>query len=123
MLQNILGSRQRVVGYRTRNQVKTITPMELYRQLNSDHAPLVVDVRTVGEYEYDGHISGSRLLPLHTLRQRHNELPKDRPMVMVCRSGSRSHGACEQLAEMGYTDVTNLVGGMLAWQQAGLPTT
>ena len=47
--------------------------------------------------------------------------PRDVPLVLVCRSGSRSGIGASLLASMGFTDVANLKGGMDAWEQAGLP--
>jgi rhodanese-related sulfurtransferase len=123
MLQNLLGY-QSPLAFRqqTRTRVETITPTELAEQLSGPDAPLVVDVRTPGEYSNDGHIAGSRLLPLSMLLARSNELPQDRPIVFVCRSGNRSQVACEQLAQLGFTNTINLVGGMIGWRQAGLPS-
>lgn len=123
MLQSLLGYRYPPVAFRerTRTQVETITPTELAQRLNEADPPLVVDVRTPAEYQNDGHIAGSRLLPLQTLLQRSNELPQDRPIVFVCRSGSRSQVACEQLANLGFSKTINMVGGMIGWRQAGLP--
>ncbi len=101
--------------------VKQLNPNELQQWLDSDKpAPLMVDVRTPGEYEYDGHIDGSRLLPLSSLMQRMNELPKNQTIVCVCRSGARSYTACEMLASQGF-EAINLSGGMIAWKRAGLP--
>jgi rhodanese-related sulfurtransferase len=123
MLQSLL-FKQPLTGFRerTRTQVETITPTELADQLEGPNPPLVVDVRSPVEYAQDGHIAGSRLLPLQTLLQRSNELPQDRPLVLVCRSGNRSHVACEQLTKLGFENTVNLVGGMLDWRRAGLPT-
>lgn len=101
--------------------VKQLNPVELQQWLDSNQpAPLLVDVRTPGEYEYDGHIDGARLLPLSSLMQRMDELPKDQPIVCVCRSGARSNTACEILASQGF-DAINLSGGMIGWKRAGLP--
>jgi 3-mercaptopyruvate sulfurtransferase SseA len=88
MLQSLLGYKQgwSAAGIRTRTETKTMTPTELFQQLNEPDAPLVVDVRSPEEYQQDGHIAGARLLPLPVLLQRSNELPKDRPIVFVCRS-------------------------------------
>jgi rhodanese-related sulfurtransferase len=123
MLQNLL-FKQRAFGFRdrTRTQIKTITPTELAQRLNEDNPPLVVDVRMPEEYSQDGHIAGSRLLPLPVLLQRSEELPKDREIVFVCRSGSRSGIACEQLANLGFENTVNMVGGMIAWKRASLPS-
>ncbi len=119
MLQSLFGYRQPATGYRT--QVQTISPAELHQKMQESEAPLVVDVRSPEEYRLDGHIVGSRLLPLPVLLQRSSELPQDRPIVFVCRSGNRSHIACEQLAAQGFTQVFNMTGGMIGWHRAGLP--
>jgi rhodanese-related sulfurtransferase len=122
MLQSIFGSRRNTTVTQSQSKVKLINSQQLFQQINNGNAPLLVDVRSPEEYEWDGHIEGSRLLPLQMLYQRMNELPKDKPIVCVCRSGSRSQVACEQLAAQGFTDVTNLVGGMLDWRRLGLPS-
>lgn len=121
MFQSLFGRRQ-PAGSEQRAPVQKITAKELYQRIQGQEKVLLVDVRSPEEYWVDGHIKGSRLLPLPVLLQRIDELPKDRPIVCVCRSGSRSHVACEQLASRGFTQVTNLVGGMIGWRQAGLPT-
>ena len=91
----------------------------LQAKLNEKPKPLVLDVREPSEYAA-GHIAGSTLLPLHQLPSRMRELPKDREIVCVCASGSRSSSAARQLTGAGYT-VLNLSGGMGRWLQAGLP--
>jgi rhodanese-related sulfurtransferase len=123
MLQNLL-FKQPAFGFRerTQTQVKTITPTELAQRLTESNPPLVVDVRMPEEYSQDGHIAGSRLLPLPVLLQRSEELPNDREIVFVCRSGSRSGVACEQLTNFGFENTVNMVGGMIAWKRAGLPS-
>ena len=89
--------------------------------LDNGEEVLLVDVRSPYEYEHDGHISGSRLLPLPMLLQRVEELPKNQEIVFVCRSGNRSLVACEQLSRMGFSKVKNFEGGMIAWQMSGFP--
>lgn len=82
----------------------------------------VVDVRGAHEYLGPlGHIEGALLLPLPELESRARELPTGRPLLLVCRSGARSGKACERLAALGIGPVLNLAGGMIAWNQAGLP--
>ena len=81
---------------------------------------LIVDVREPYEYK-EGHIPGSKLIPLGQLTQRLNELDdKDQEIIMVCRSGSRSSSASQQLAKLGYKKIFNLRGGMMGWQRSGL---
>lgn len=98
----------------------SISAPELHQQLKGKTKPLVLDVRTPSETA-QGVIAGARLIPLDTLAQRASELPKNQPIVCVCRSGRRSATACKQLAALGFSDVTNLSGGMHAWQAAKLP--
>jgi len=117
MLQSLLNFRP--APSITKTTVKNITPAQLQQRLATE--PLImVDVRSPEEYA-QGHIAQSRLLPLWSLLQRANELPKDKPIVCVCRSGNRSMAACQQLAAQGFTNLYNLSGGVVAWHQANLP--
>jgi glyoxylase-like metal-dependent hydrolase (beta-lactamase superfamily II)/rhodanese-related sulfurtransferase len=82
----------------------------------------VVDVREADEFSGAlGHIAGARLMPMDELPQRVAELDRTRPVVTVCRSGTRSAQAAVLLAKAGLTDVANLAGGMLRWRAAGHP--
>jgi len=91
----------------------------------------IVDVRQPEEFHGElGHIAGSLLLPLGELFERieAGREPGDvfddaeaGPFLLVCRSGNRSGQACARLFEAGFTEVVNLVGGMLEWNRAGLP--
>jgi rhodanese-related sulfurtransferase len=81
-----------------------------------------IDVR--GEHEFEGPLGrlvGARLIPLPDLARRADEIPRDRPLLLICRSGVRSAKACAQLAERGIGPVVNLAGGMIAWSRANLP--
>jgi rhodanese-related sulfurtransferase len=78
----------------------------------------VVDVRYPNEWEA-GHIDGAVHIPLDYLYEHTEDLDRARPVVTVCRSGSRSAKAAEELAGEGF-DVQNLSGGMLAWVEQGL---
>jgi rhodanese-related sulfurtransferase len=101
------------------SRFQNITADTLKQQLASAEPPIVIDVRSAEEYQQDGHIAGARLLPLPLLPLRRNEVPTDRPVVVVCRSGARSSSACEYLVNNGYTNISNLVGGMMGWEKAG----
>lgn len=80
----------------------------------------VLDVREPAEFTGPlGHISGATLVPLGELAARAKELPKDKPVVAVCRAGSRSAHATAILQKAGLTDVANLPGGMLRWRAEG----
>ena len=91
-----------------------ISAQEVEQQLKASPAPVVIDVREVSEYQ-QGHIPGSKLIPLGTLGARLHELPRDQRMVAVCRSGARSGMATDMLRKAGF-DVVNMVGGMNAWR-------
>jgi glyoxylase-like metal-dependent hydrolase (beta-lactamase superfamily II)/rhodanese-related sulfurtransferase len=81
----------------------------------------VLDVRERDEFDGPlGRIRGARSIPLGELAARSGELPKDRPIVAVCRSGARSAQACVMLAKAGFGQVANLAGGMLRWRAQGL---
>jgi rhodanese-related sulfurtransferase len=80
----------------------------------------VLDVREPNEFSGPlGHIRGATLVPLGDLAVRAQELPKDKPIVAVCRAGSRSAQATVILREAGFSDVANLAGGMLRWRAEG----
>jgi sulfur dioxygenase len=80
----------------------------------------ILDVREPEEFSGPlGHISGAILIPLGALAERAGELSRDRPVVTVCRAGSRSAQATVILKEAGFIDVANLAGGMLRWRAEG----
>jgi sulfur dioxygenase len=82
----------------------------------------ILDVREPEEFTGPlGHIPGAILIPLGELAQRAGELARDRPIVAVCRAGSRSAQATVILREAGFADVANLAGGMLRWRAEGHP--
>jgi rhodanese-related sulfurtransferase len=99
--------------------VPSIDATALQAKLNEKPKPFVLDVREPSEYSA-GHIAGSTLIPGHQLSSRMSELPKDREIVCVCASGSRSSSAARQLTSAGFT-VLNLSGGMGQWQRTKLP--
>lgn len=97
----------------------------LAADLRGEEAPVLVDVREPWEWlvsSLEDH--GARLIPLGELEDRMGEVPRDRPVVVYCRSGQRSATATRALLEAGYPRVANLAGGMLAWArdvEPGLP--
>ncbi len=100
---------------------KDVTPQQVEEKRKSEGQVLIVDVREPYEYK-EGHIPGSKLIPLGQLSYQLNELgSKERELIVVCRSGGRSGQAARQLAELGFKNVLNLSGGMLNWIRAGLP--
>ncbi len=99
--------------------IPAISAVELQEKLKSASRPMVLDVREPVEFR-EGHIAGAVLIPLGELQRRVSELSKDKEIVCVCASGSRSSTAVRQLVAAGY-QVFNMRGGMFAWQRAGLP--
>ncbi|HJU17323.1 MAG TPA: MBL fold metallo-hydrolase [Stellaceae bacterium] len=80
----------------------------------------ILDVREAEEFTGPlGHITGAVLIPLGELAGRAGELSRDRPIVAVCRAGSRSAQATVILQQAGFSDVANLAGGMLRWRAEG----
>jgi rhodanese-related sulfurtransferase len=86
-----------------------------------DQGVFILDVRQVPEWE-EYHIPGSTLIPLNELAGRQNEVPKEREVVVVCRSGQRSAKGRDILMEAGFKKVINMQGGLLQWRADGYPT-
>jgi rhodanese-related sulfurtransferase len=85
-------------------------------------AAQIIDVREAAEFSGAlGHIRGARLIPLGELSSRLGDLDRARPLVTVCRSGTRSAQAALLLGKAGFADVANLAGGMLRWRASGHP--
>ena len=82
--------------------------------------PFVLDVRTESEWD-SGHIDGAHHIHGGKLEERYGEVPRDRPVAVVCGSGYRASIASSFLKREGYENVTNVLGGMAAWKAAGLP--
>lgn len=113
MFSNGLGGRMR--GF------KEISPAESVQIFNHEDA-LMLDVREDSEYK-DGHILDSKHIPLGKLEERLDELEmyRQKPIIVSCRSGHRSASACAKLRKKGFENLYNLKGGVMAWQNAGLP--
>jgi len=106
------------------NQVRQLTPEEVQGLLTISSPPLLLDVREPEEYTGElGHIAGSMLIPLKNLPARVDELEtyKDRHIVAICRAGVRSTTAAAILTGLGFEQITNLKGGMVEWNDRGLP--
>jgi hydroxyacylglutathione hydrolase len=96
-------------------RTERITAGSLAEQLGGQNPPLVVDVRAPGEWD-SGRIDGSMNVPLSRLQAQIGELPADRPIVVYCTSGYRSAIAASLLRTAGLRQVSDLVGGLGAWQ-------
>lgn len=99
-------------------------PDELAEQLDTETAPLILDVRTVGEYN-QGHIPGAVNIPHYLLDDRMDEVLafKDREVVVLCEVGVRAREAEDYLRSQGFTDVKHLAGDMVRWRVEQLPQT
>lgn len=107
------------------SEVPGITPGELSRRLEEGPKPVLLDVRQpqelVGEL---GHLPGITHIPVGMLVARCGELEsaRDREIVTICKSGIRAHAAAQYLLQAGFPKVEVLVGGMVRWNEEGLPT-
>jgi hydroxyacylglutathione hydrolase len=100
--------------------VQDIDPRELSQKKDQ---VVLIDVRQPEEYQGDlGHIPGSKLIALDTLPENMSQIPQDRTVVFVCRSGSRSAKAAAFAMEHGFRNVYNLKGGMILWNELHLQT-
>lgn len=113
LLWSLFGNRLRGV-----KEVDNVAALQLINHKDA----LVLDVREESEFN-GGHIRDAKLIPLLKLKERIGELERyrERPIVVVCRSGNRSGTASALLGNREFAQVYNLVGGMMAWQKADLP--
>ncbi|MBS3784809.1 MAG: STAS domain-containing protein [Anaerolineae bacterium] len=100
------------------DQVPRMDPKDLWQTLRGDEPPLVVDVREPREYER-AHIPEARLIRLPELLE-DPQIPRDRPVVLVCRGGRRSARAAAVLRQRGFDNIRVLHGGTRAWERENL---
>ena len=102
--------------------VPQVDVAEAARRLSeaSDARPILVDVRERNEHA-EKRVPGSVLVPLSGLQSEYEGLPADRPLLVMCAAGRRSLVAAEFLRRNGYTDVSNVAGGIIEWERQGLP--
>lgn len=100
--------------------IKEIDSDTLRRWQTEGTEILLVDIRTPGEIA-QGAIPDALQMPMHLIPLRLGELPKERDVVLYCRSGARSYQACAYLMQQGYDRVLNLRGGIIAWARHGFP--
>ena len=86
-----------------------------------DAGAFVLDVREPSEWN-EFHIPGSTLISLGQLQSRVSEIPKDKQVLVVCRSGNRSRTGRDILKQAGFANVTSMNGGLTEWRNSGLPT-
>jgi hydroxyacylglutathione hydrolase len=98
-------------------RIETMSVHELREKLSKPDAPFVLDVRTDGEWT-GGHIDGATHVPVGVVANRTGDLPRDRDIALICGSGYRSTIAASLLKKAGLSRLTNVLGGMTAWNAA-----
>lgn len=93
--------------------MKEITPQELKKLIDEKADFVLIDVREPDEFE-EVNIHG-KLIPMGDVMSRKDEIPRDKKVVVHCRSGKRSASVISALEREGYTNLYNLRGGILAW--------
>lgn len=101
------------------SHLETISVQELSARLEGECRPTVLDVRTESEFNA-GHVQDAIHIHGGVLRERLVEVPKDRPVAVICGTGYRGAIAASFLKSEGYSEVANVLGGMSAWRAAGL---
>jgi molybdopterin/thiamine biosynthesis adenylyltransferase/rhodanese-related sulfurtransferase len=105
----------------TKTKIEELSPIEAKSEIDAGGVALV-DTREPHEYE-EAHIDGGRLVPPGLLRDEIASVVPDRSqrVILYCRSGNRSGKAALEMSELGYENVANVDGGILEWQEQGLP--
>jgi rhodanese-related sulfurtransferase len=98
--------------------VTEIDSETLQARLSKGEELLLLDVRTPSEVA-QGALPNALHIPMAVIPVRSNELPKDREIVVYCRSGARSYHTCQFLAQQGFERAVNLRGGIIAWARHG----
>jgi rhodanese-related sulfurtransferase len=98
--------------------VKEIDADDLQARIEAGEDIALIDIRSDAEVA-QGILPDSEHLPMHLIPLRMHDLPKDRDVVLYCRSGARSYHACNFLGQQGVTNVVNLRGGIIAWARHG----
>lgn len=104
--------------------MKEITPSELHSRLGDESETQIIDVRTPVEFN-EVHVASATNVPLDTIDARKFLADRngrsERPLYIICRSGSRAQRACEMFAKTGFEEAYSVAGGTDAWVAAGLP--
>jgi hydroxyacylglutathione hydrolase len=101
-------------------ELANVTAPDLHRRLQADRRLVVLDVREPHEWE-EGHVPGALHIPMRQVADRVAEIPRDRPVALICRGGPRSSLVGSLLLARGFRDLTNVWGGMTGWLEAELP--
>jgi rhodanese-related sulfurtransferase len=102
-------------------QIPTVDASEAERLVRDDPSgPILLDVRETNEF-LEVRAPGAVLVPTSTFMDRVGDLATDRPILVICHTGVRSAAVTGYLIRTGRSDVSNVAGGMVAWERAGLP--
>jgi rhodanese-related sulfurtransferase len=104
---------------RARTAGPSLSSLEATRLINSKNAQ-VIDVRAANDFAA-GSLPNAKNIPSANLKDRAGELKKERPVIVVCNTGTTAGPAAAQLRAAGFADVFVLAGGINAWREAGLP--
>jgi len=98
--------------------VNEIDSINLQQRLAAGDDVILLDIRTEAEVA-QGMLPDSEHLPMHLIPVRMNDLPRDKDVVLYCRSGARSYHACSYMMQQGFANVINLRGGIIGWARGG----
>lgn len=101
------------------SSIPHIHPAEAHEKMKSSPKPFLLDVREPEEFR-QAHIQGATLIPLGSLPSSLARIPKNREILVICASGSRSVPATRTLIQAGF-HATNVRGGISGWMRAGFP--
>lgn len=102
-----------------KGKTKTLSVNQAVQLINQQNG-LFVDIRAADQFKAAS-IAQSRSLPSADIATKHNSLPKDRPLIVVCERGRNALSAAGKLRKLGFENVFSLEGGLQAWTQAGMP--
>ncbi len=102
------------------NEVIPITVEKVKKIIDRNENYLILDVRTIDEYN-EGHLVSAILIPVDELEERLNELPKNKPIIVYCRSGRRSSKAADILLKNKFSPIYEMTGGIELWKKNGYP--
>jgi rhodanese-related sulfurtransferase len=94
---------------------ENVSPLEVKQKLDAGEDIFILDVRQPEEYA-EGYVPKAHLIPLGEIDGRLDEIPRDKPVIVVCRSGGRSQSASQKLDGHGFDNIHNMTGGTLAWK-------
>lgn len=98
--------------------IQEIDVAELKRRMDSGHEYELYDIRSDAEVA-QGTLPGAEHLAMHLIPLKMQEFPKDKEVILFCRSGARSYHACAYLQQQGIQNAVNLRGGIISWAQNG----